>query len=476
MEISMSEFFYPDDFHKTVKAMNAYFRVDYNFDLVHRVIRVGPKQGVIYCIDGFVKEEVLEKLQEYFYKITPEEMPKDAHEMSKTAIPYVEVDLSDEEGYIKKMILSGVVCLIVEGFERAVLIDCRTYPARSVEEPQKYKVLRGSRDGFVETLVSNAALIRRRIRSTSLSFEVFTVGKTSLTDVCVCYMEGRVNSKMLSDLIRRIQEIQVDALTMNQESLAECLYKQSWWNPFPKFKYSERPDATAASILEGHIIILVDNSPAAMILPTTLFDVIEEADDYYFPPVTGTYLRFARTLLTLTAMFLTPTFLLLTMNPQWIPGWLSFVSLKEAVHIPIVWQLLILEVAIDGLKLAAINTPTMLNTPLSLIAAIVVGETAAQSGWFNTEVMLYMAVVAIANFTHESYELGYALKFMRMITIILTAIFNLWGYIAGILFTVFSIASNHTITGTSYLEPLIPFRGNQLFRRLFRVSLRKIKH
>lgn len=117
----------------------------------------------------------------------------------------------------------------------------------------------------------------------------------------------------------------------------------------------------------------------------------------------------------------------------------------------------------------------MLNTPLSLIAGLVIGETAVQSGWFNTEVMLYMAVVAIANFTHESYELGYALKFMRMITVVLTAIFDWWGFAAGVLFILVCIVGNRTITGTSYIEPLIPFHANQLYRRLFRVSLRKLK-
>lgn len=471
----MSDFFYPEDFDKTVESMKRALRIEQNFDIVHRVIRVGTKQGCIFCVDGLIKDELMEKMQEFFYKITPEQMPEDVYEMSKSAMPYIQVNLSDEEASIIKMILTGVVCLIVEGFDRAVMIDCRKYPARSVEEPQKYKVLRGSRDGFVETLVNNAALIRRRIRSPKLSFEVFTVGESSQTDVCVCYMEGRADAGMVEDIKNRIKEIKVDALTMNQESLAECLYTRKWWNPFPKFKYSERPDSTAASILEGHIVILVDNSPAAMIVPTTIFDVIEEADDYYFPPITGTYLRFARTLLTLTAMLLTPLFMLLIQNPQWIPSWLSFIELKEAVNIPIVFQILILEIAIDGLKLAAVNTPNMLNTPLSLIAGLVIGETAVQSGWFNTEVMLYMAVVAIANFTHESYELGYALKFMRMITVVLTAIFDWWGFAAGVLFILVCIVGNRTITGTSYIEPLIPFHANQLYRRLFRVSLRKLK-
>lgn len=459
------------DFREMVRKMNLLLRVEQNFDIVYRVVRVGNRQACIYCVDGFVKDEVMNKIQDSLLSLG-ENTPETAHELSKAAMPYVEVNLSDEKEKIITMILSGVLCLIVEGYKEAVLIDCRRYPARSVEEPQKYKVLRGSRDGFVETLVSNAALIRRRIRSTMLSFEIYTVGDTSKTDVSICYMNDRVDQKMLKDIRKRVEHIVVDALSMNQESLAECLYPGHWFNPFPKFKYSERPDATCASLLEGHIVLLVDNSPAAMIVPTTIFDVMEEADDYYFPPVTGTYLRFARTLLTLVSIFLTPLYLLFTQNPQWIPEWLQFINLKNEVYVPLIYQLLILEIAIDGLKLAAINTPSMLNTPLSLIAALIIGDFATQSGWFNAEVMLYMAVVAIANFTHESYELGYAIKFMRVITLILVWFFSLYGFIAGVVLIVFCIVSNKTITGTSYVAPLIPFNGKQLMRRLFRVKLK----
>lgn len=459
------------DFREMVRKMNLLLRVEQNFDIVYRVVRVGNRQACIYCVDGFVKDEVMNKIQDSLLSLG-ENTPETAHELSKAAMPYVEVNLSDEKEKIITMILSGVLCLIVEGYKEAVLIDCRRYPARSVEEPQKYKVLRGSRDGFVETLVSNAALIRRRIRSTMLSFEIYTVGDTSKTDVSICYMNDRVDQKMLKDIRKQVEHIVVDALSMNQESLAECLYPGHWFNPFPKFKYSERPDATCASLLEGHIVLLVDNSPAAMIVPTTIFDVMEEADDYYFPPVTGTYLRFARTLLTLVSIFLTPLYLLFTQNPQWIPEWLQFINLKNEVYVPLIYQLLILEIAIDGLKLAAINTPSMLNTPLSLIAALIIGDFATQSGWFNAEVMLYMAVVAIANFTHESYELGYAIKFMRVITLILVWFFSLYGFIAGVVLIVFCIVSNKTITGTSYVAPLIPFNGKQLMRRLFRVKLK----
>ena len=258
---------------------------------------------------------------------------------------------------------------------------------------------------------------------------------------------------------------------MNQQSLAECLYQHKWYNPFPKFKFSERPDVTAASILEGSIAILVDNSPSAMILPTSVFDIVEDADDYYFPPITGTYLRLSRMVIDILAVIMTPVFLLVIMHPEWLPESLKFIQINDPINVPIFLQMLILEFAIDGLKLASVNTPNMLSTPLSVVAGIILGDYTVSSGWFNSEIMLYMAFVAVANYTQVSLELGYALKFMRIILICLTAAFGLWGLLGGVLFVLVLIVTNKTISGKSYIYPIIPFNARQFLRRFFRVTL-----
>lgn len=342
---------------------------------------------------------------------------------------------------------------------------------RSVDEPEKDKVLRGSRDGFVETLVNNTALIRRRIRSPKLTMEMLMAGETSKTNIVLAYMQDRVDQKFLKELRDKINNIEVDSLTMNQQSLAECLYQHKWYNPFPKFKFSERPDTASACILEGNIVILVDNSPAAMITPSSVFDIIEEADDYYFPPITGTYLRLTRFIISLVTLALTPIWLLLSQNTFLVPEWLEFILVKESINVPLILQFLILEVAIDGLRLAAVNTPNMLSTPLSVMAALVLGDFSVSSGWFNSEVMLYMAFVAVANYSQGSFELGYALKFMRMITLVLTYFFNIYGFIAGWIITVCAIVFNKTISGQSYIYPLIPFDPKQFIKRFLRVRL-----
>lgn len=445
--------------------------VDENFDILYRVIHIGGKEACFFLIDGFCKDELMEKILQYLIGIKAEEMPTDVQGMLKKHIPYVEAESSGNFQEIIHNLMSGVLALLIDGFSEAILIDSRTYPARNVAEPEKDKALRGSKDGFVETIVFNTALIRRRIRSTDLRMEMLNVGKSSQTDVVLCYMDSRVDPVFLEKIRSGVQKISTDALTMNQESLAECLYKRKWYNPFPKFKFTERPDTAAAHILEGNIVILVDNSPSAMITPTTIFDVANEADDYYFPPLTGTYLRLSRFLIAFLTYFLTPTFLLLMQNPQWIPEGLSFIRIQDTVNIPLIWQFLLLELAIDGLRLAAVNTPNMLSTPLSVLAALVLGEFSVNSGWFNSEIMLYMAFVAIANYTQSSYELGYALKFMRIINLLATALFGIWGYIGAVVFCVLSIACNRTVANTSYLYPLFPFDGKALAARIFRLRM-----
>lgn len=442
-----------------------------NFDMLNREFVMGGKKTTLYAVDGFLKGEISEKVMEFFYSISEEDMPGTFQEFVAKQIPYVDIiTVTDQETFIH-MLLSGMSCLLIEGFQEIIAIDFRDYPTRSVEEPDKDKVLRGSRDGFVETIMFNIALIRRRIRDINLQFRVFKVGKSSRTDVSIAYMKGRVKESDVQELVRRMEKIPVDSLTMNQESLAEILFPRNWWNPFPKFKYTERPDTAAACLLEGSIVVLVDNSPAVMIIPTSLFSILEDANDYYFPPVTGTYLRLTRMITSIVAVFVTPVFLLLLNNPDWLPDAWKFLLIKDDANIPPLFQFLILEFAIDGLKMASVNSPNMLTTPLSIVAGIVFGDYTVGSGLFNPEVMLYMAFVAVANYTQSNMELGYAIKFHRLILLILTGVWGLAGFIIGTVFLCGMLLINPTLVGKGYLHPLIPFDGKQLMKRFFRVTL-----
>ncbi len=435
-----------------VEMMNRILPVEESFDILERNVIIGGRKSCLYFINGFTNDESEQKIIDFFYGIQEDDMPEDINDFIEQCVPYTEVEIIKDFHVVLKNLFSGVSCLFIDGYQGCIAIDCRTYPARSVEEPEKDKSLRGSRDGFVETIVFNTALLRRRIRDEHLIMEMSEIGTSSRTDVVLSYMSDRVDKELLENVRNRMSQIDVDELRMNQQSLAEALYKRKWFNPFPKFKFTERPDTAAACLMEGKICIFVDNSPSALILPTSIYDMIEEANDHYFPPITNIYLKISRGIITFLTIFLVPFFLLLCQNPEWIPDYLQFITIDDPIYVPLIFQILILELAIDGLRLAALNTPSMLSTPLSVIAGIVMGEFSVKSGWFSEEVMLYMSFVSVANYTQPNFELGYALKFMRLMLLVLTALFNLAGFVIGCIIVICCICFNKTLSGRSYLN------------------------
>lgn len=459
---------------KNRKMMEEIFPLSKSFDLIQREIIIGEKRAVMYFIDGFVKDAIVEKMINFFLKITPDQLENvnTAKDFSARFVTYVEVSTENDVEKIVTQYLSGPAVLMIDGYSDAILIDARTYPARSTEEPEKEKVLRGSRDGFVETLVFNTALLRRRIRDPKFTAEIVNVGNRSRTDVAIAYIDDIVDKKTL-DLIReRIKKIDVRSLTMSQESLAECLIKRKWYNPFPKIRYTERPDIAAANILEGNVIILVDNDPSAMILPSSIFDFIQEADDFYYPPIIGGYMRVIRNLIFFSTLILTPLWLLAIQNMDKLPSWLHFLQISEPNGVSPIVQLLILEAAIDVLKLASVNTPNMLGSSLSIIGALILGDFAIQSGWFVPDTILYMSIVAISSFVQPSVELNYAFKFMRIVILLLSYFFNLVGFIIGLLFSLVLIATNKTVSGKGYLYPVIPFNAHDFKYKFLRRRIR----
>lgn len=457
---------------KTEALLRKTLHVDDSFDLIARAVTLSQHRAVFFLVDGFVKDDLFEKILEFLYSLKPEAFTS-PQAFSDIGMPYCETALEGTLDNIVTAVLSGQTALLIDGFDQAILLDIRTYPQRDTGEPEKDKTFRGSRDGFVETMVLNCALIRRRIRTPALRFETMQVGTLSKTDVTLCYIDGMADTKLLDKIRSKLKNTTVPALSMNQESLAEILLPHKWYDPLPRFKYTERPDSTSAQILEGDVAILIDNAPAAMLLPTSIFDIMEEANDYYFPPVTGTYLRMTRFIVLLLMLLLTPIWLLLIHNPAWIPQWLQFIQLQESPFVPVFLQLLILELSIDGLKLAALNTPSMLTTSLSIIAGVIVGDFAVQSGWFSAEPMLYMALVAIGGYNQPSWELDYAFKFMRIFLLIMVQLLDLWGLIAGLAILSIILIRSKTFSGMSYLYPLIPLDLKVLRKKLFRPSIYK---
>ncbi len=466
------------DFNKKYEdnlvMVNRKLRVGESFDMLVKKNKVGGRKVTFYCIDGFVKDEMFEKMLEYLSKITEKQLSdiSGADEFLNTYITYIESSTEDDLEKFATFVLSGAIGMIVEGFDKAIIIDSRTYPARDVQEPESDKVLRGSHEGFVETVIYNTALVRRKIRNPQLTLKSFQVGRESKTDIVVCYLENTVNKKQLDALLKKLKSIDVTSLTMGQESLRECLLPYQPWNPFPKVRYTERPDAAAACIYDGNIIVLADGSPSAMIIPTGIFDFVQDINDYYFPPMIGTFLRYVRAVVFGLSLLLVPMWYLVTLYAEKVPESLDFILVNEPNGVPIIFQLLVIEFVIDTLRLASLNTPSALSNSFSVIGALVLGEFGVSSGLFVSEIVLFMAFAAISNFTQPSYELGYAIKVSRVFILVMTAFFKLWGFIAALVIIALVICTTKTLGGYTYLYPIIPFNRDALVGLLVRRQLK----
>ena len=448
-----------NSYDKWTKYLDGELKPDKSFDIIKRELEIGGRRAALYFIDGFIKDEVYEKILEFLYKQTPEDIAKitDMTQFARLKMPYVEVDSTNDKEAAVTAVLSGPSVLIVEGISDALMIDTRTYPARGVDEPQKDKSLRGARDGFVETLVMNTAMIRRRIRDSRLRMEYMQIGKGTKLDVAISYLDGVADEKVLGILRKKLKAMELNGASMTSQAIAEKLQKSAFFNPFPKFKTTERPDYASACIFDGRIVLVMDNSPSVMIMPIALSDFFRETDDYYFQPIVASYTRIIRMAVSIANVIITPLYLLLVNNPQIVPSWLDVIMPNDTGQIPLFLQFLILEFMVDGLRLASLNTPDSLSNSLGIVGGLLLSQFAIDAGWFITEAILFMAFITIASFSLPSFEMGYAMKFERLLLLVLTRLLGIWGFAGGIIFIFICMLLIKTLSGRNYLYPIIPF-------------------
>lgn len=462
-----------DAFGERAAALDGLLGVGRSFDMIGRTLRIGGRRARLWVVNGYADDTVLERAISAWLSIPSLE---DVGTLQVFADRHVSVcDAAVETDRLKAVtsVFAGKTLLIIDGFSGGVVLDAKQFPLRSVEEPDTSKVLRGSHDGFVESIMANAALLRRRIRDPALTLERHQVGGRSQTDVALVYMKGKANEQHLRQLRQKLDSIDVRSIAMSQESIAECIVPKQWWNPFPKIRYTERPDVATASVMEGSILLMIDNTPSVMLLPTTLFSFAEEINDYYFPPLIGTYLRIVRLVVLFLTVFITPLWYLLVKNGDVLPGELEFLLIEDEYFVPLIVQLLLVEFIVDILKLASLNTPDALSNSFSMLGALILGDFAVQARWLVPEVLVYMAFVAVAGYAQHSYEMGYACKLVRMILLVLIWLWDGWGFAAGVVGTVVLIASTKPVVGKGYLYPLIPFNGKRLMRILRRRPIDK---
>lgn len=445
-----------------------------SFDLLERKLEIAGRDAEMFFVDGLVDGSMMQRVLFSLFSLKTEQLEnaETMEQFLQANLPFLDAVITRDVDQAIKYLYSGLVPLLISGYDGIIIIDCRSYPLRNVQEPSKEQSLRGAKDGFVESMMTNIALIRRRIRDNNLIFKVYSIGEMTKSDTSMVYMKGKADSNMVEKLDCCLRSLRIEGLTVTEQSLVEALLgrKRGLFNPFPKVRYTQRPDIIAAHVEEGKIAVIVDNTPTVILIPAGVFDFLQDIDDYYFPVMTGNYFRALRITNMIVILFATPVYLMFAEGT--IPTYegLRFFITEEEFAISIFWQFILLEIAVDGLKLASLNTPESLGMSLSVIGALVLGEFSVSSGWFVPQTILCMAVVALASFIQPSMELGYAVKFVRILMLVGAHCFGWPGMAAAFILSVAVMAGTRTIIGTSYLYPLVPLHGKKLKRLVFRTK------
>jgi len=441
-----------------------------SFDLGVRKFTIIGKQFHLYYVNGLCDSQYIIEILKQLTEINDHEQEGfKVKEIVENRLIHQQVSTVKTLDEAVDQLLSGLIIIIVEGSDFGFVVDVRSYPGRQPEEPDTEKVVRGARDGFVENIIVNTALIRRRIRDERLRYEILKVGERSKTDICLAYVEDVADPNLVEVIKKELNTIKIDGLTMADKTVEEFLVKQGY-NPFPLVRYTERADVAANHLLEGHVIVMVDTSPSVIITPTTFFHHVQHAEEYRQAPAVGTFLRWVRFLGIASSIFLLPLWFLFVLEPSLLPENLAYIGPNEQKNIPLVVQLFLADIGIEFLRMASIHTPTALSVAMGLIAAALIGQIAIDVGLFVPEVILYVSVAAIGTFTTPSYELSIANKMVRLFLLILVAIFHVPGFVIGSTLYFILLASIKSLN-TPYLWPFIPFNPTALWQIIVRTSV-----
>ena len=453
-----------------ITQLNEIFPIQKSYDFITRNLHLQDTKAFWIGINGLSDSELLLKifsdLQNPEFNV--EKVIKDLPFFVSSKIGYIQTELCNDWDKLIKNILSGPSVLFIDGFANAIILDTRKYPARSIEEPDSERVTRGAKDGFVEILVHNTALIRRRIRNPKLTFEVKTVGSETKSDVAIAYLDSNIDHNLLDTIRNKIDQLDVPALTMGPKSLEELIIKKRWYNPLPQIRYTQRPDVACSYLQEGYIAVIVDNFPSIMIFPCTFFQFTQNPEDYYQNPSVGNYLRFVRFLCILITLFAMPIFFLLGIYSKRLPDTMQVIKTMDLSPIKLFAFVLSIEIFLDIFRYSSANAASGLSHSLSLVGGLIIGDIAVELEWASSEVIFYGALTLLASLGIASLEFASALRLYRIFVIIMTGCFHLVGFIIGYVLVFLSIITTSSITGKNYFWPLYPFSWKALKTLLFR--------
>lgn len=432
-------------------------------DLITREIKISGTSLSIAYINGLVDKKLVKVLLESLLLKRPlveqAGLSLDANidRWHQMGLPLGQIKVVKNLSEVITGLLNGNTCLVGDGWSQALLADTEGWEKRAITEPQTSTVVRGPREGFVENMRTNTALIRRRLRHPNLRVEELVVGDISNTSVSILYLEGIANSKIVAEVRERIKRIKIDGVL--EGHYVESMIEDNPYSPFPQVWTTERPDTVAADLLEGRVAILTDGTPFALTVPLRFAALLQSPEDYYQRWSLSLYLRPFRYLgLGITA-FLPALYVAITTYHQEMlptPLLISILMQRERVPYPAVVEALVMQITFEILLEAGARLPRALGQAIGIVGALVIGDAAVRAGLVSPAMVIVISATAIASFTFPSFDLTNTVRLIRIPMILLAAVLGLFGLFSGLIVMMIHLVNLRSF-GIPYLQGMAPF-------------------
>lgn len=425
-----------------------------------------------------INEEILKSLAIEARQAAPNKIKskKELYDLiTRSAITVADIKEMDDRYETIDYLMTGMCLFMVDGISGAIVAETKGWEHRGVEEPEVETIIRGPRDGFCETLRVNTTLVRRRIRDPNLKIKSLQIGRRTKTDVAVLYMADVTNPGLVEEVKGRLEAIDIDGIL--ESGYIEQLIEDTWLSPFPQLQATERPDAVAHALLNGRVAILTDNTPFAMIIPTTINSLMQSPEDYYQRWFIGSFTRMIRFAANFLALILPSLYIALTsFHPEMLPTRLalSIAASREGVPFPAFLEAFIMEGAIELLREAGIRLPGPIGQTIGIVGGLIIGEAAVSASIVSSVMVIVVAVTAISSFAMPTYDVAIAFRLLRFFLMALATILGLYGVILGLMLILTHLAILKSF-GVSYLAPWSPLRLKDLKDSIIRFPMMAMK-
>lgn len=456
------------DLNKNEQELKKIFK-DAN-DIIFRKIDAGENKKIkmlLIYVDGMTTKEAISEyaVEKLMLNLDVQKLENNSQELQKavanTNIAITEIQALQTIQECVDKVLSGETVLLIDGSSKGIMLASRGWPMRGVQEPSAETLIRGARDGFNETMKVNITLIRRRIRDPKLKVKYMQVGNRSKTDIAVIYIEDIVNETVLETVEKRIKNINIDAVL--ESSYIEEMIEDDSYSPFPQLENTERPDAAASALLEGRVVITVDNTPSVLIAPAIFVSFMQSSEDYYERWMPSCVTRIIRYLALPIVMLLPAIYVAVTQyHPNLLPTQLSlYVAASRAnVPFPPYFEALLMELVMELVREASLRITSPVGSTIGLVGGLVIGQSSVEAGLITPLAVIIVALTAISSFAIPSYNFSTSLRMIRFGFIVLASMFGLFGISIGLCLLIIHLCTLKSC-GVPYMTPLSSFIDNR---------------